>query len=604
MSAPVATPAHVHPPLRAASRFGTTTDPAHGLTVADLTRVGFSFGRIVFRWSQDPTVFLQDCAVHGIPLIGIWTGESRAPGADDRSSAMMWFGWLLRTGLLPVIRWLQIGNEPDLVSDSSWTMSHDEFNAMVGAVAPVFAEHCIIIAGGLASGNPAWLAGVDQSLLDVIACFVPDQRVTATRPTHAWMRRYQGDVITIKTALGNQMTCTPNHPVLTRQGWLPAREIHEGTQVAQRPVGDHAHAWSSSHPDDVEMPTPIGEVFRTLHKTGMLRGRPGGCLDFHGDGQNGDVDVVTSDRLLRDPFAQTGEQIHLPAADLLGPVPLFAQGLLRSRLLGERTRERGGVQTLATLTRDRDFLRSLETKLLRRGARARRQATAGEEHVQAAIAHADLPRQSHHRFPGQMAGMQRMDIGVGQSMRADQGATAQGESARLQRRTQPGSAFPERGGDRLDTLARQVAFVDVVEVGVSQRDTHVYNLSTADGLIVADGILTHNCHPYGQKPNADPIWTANLPEWANEVDWFLDLYRAYTTLPLCVTEYGARSNEMGDLTRRYCQEMTQTLLGLCGNGQLGFACIFCLSELMVPGFGMLDDLGRLTPAGRGVRSLT
>jgi hypothetical protein len=260
---------------------GTTIDPGHGLTLVDATRCGFSFVRLILRWHQDPTPLLRECLEAHVPVLALYTGESRAPGFDDRTSAIMWLGWLWRVGLLPVIRWLQVGNEPDLVGESSWTMSHDEFNGLINAVAPVFREHCRIIGGGLASGAPNWLAGVDQQYLDIVAI-----------------------------------------------------------------------------------------------------------------------------------------------------------------------------------------------------------------------------------------------------------------------------------------------------------------------------------HPYGQKPNEDPIWTSALQEWANEVTWFLSLYREYTTLPLAVTEYGGRSNELGELTRRYVTEMSQALLGMVGIGELVLACQFCCSELMVPTFGCLDASGRLTPTGRGVRSLT
>jgi hypothetical protein len=259
---------------------GVTTDPGHGLTVGDVRRAGFSYGRIVLRWHQDPTPFLTECAAQGVPLIGVWTSESRAPGMDDWTSAVMWLGWLKRTGLLPVIKWLQIGNEPDLVSESSWTMGHDEFNAMVAAVAPVFAQDCIIVGGGLAGGHPEWLDGVDQTHLDLIAV-----------------------------------------------------------------------------------------------------------------------------------------------------------------------------------------------------------------------------------------------------------------------------------------------------------------------------------HPYGRAPNNDPLWLENMPEWSSEVTWFLTLYQDRTSLPLAISEYGGRDYNLGSYYRRYVTEMTQTLLGLAGSGQLAFVCLFCLSDLMVPGMGALYGDGKFSPAGRGVRSL-
>jgi hypothetical protein len=67
----------------------------------------------------------------------------------------------------------QVGNEPDLESPSSWTMAPEEWNELCWAVREVVNDFgrpdILVIGGGLASGHPEYLDGLDLSCLDAIA---------------------------------------------------------------------------------------------------------------------------------------------------------------------------------------------------------------------------------------------------------------------------------------------------------------------------------------------------------------------------------------------------------------------------------------------------
>jgi hypothetical protein len=107
----------------------------------------------------------------------------------------------------------------------------------------------------------------------------------------ATRRSYAGKLITITTARGQQVTITPNHPVLTDQGWIPADFIHEGDQVF---CGRSSHRTVGSSPDEEQTPALIEDVWRSTSMSGFIT-VPLSAKDFHGDGSDSEVDIVYTD---------------------------------------------------------------------------------------------------------------------------------------------------------------------------------------------------------------------------------------------------------------------------------------------------------------------
>jgi hypothetical protein len=325
---------------------------------------------------------------------------------------------------------------------------------------------------------------------DVIDCLVPDQRVTARGVTHATMRRYEGDVITIETASGDQVTATPNHPILTRHGWVPARLIHEGSEVIQHARGDTP----LGRPNDIDVPTPISEVFRALNLVGLPTATAGRVQDFHGDGAYSDVNVVRTDRPLRRAVHERAQDIVFPSA-LMRHALLTSQSHLGPLLDGSRpsTRSRAVIGGDGSAHRGRDPLGVIRSVL---GPRA--------------LGLVDRP----HR------------------------PTAAPEQ-RLNARRVPSESF----GDVVGRLTGQVTTVRVVNVNRRRYSGHVYNLSTENGLIVADGIVTHNCHAYGSLDEIQRIYHAYRNEFSDK--------------PLALTEWHCKGDLLEE--RRVLAWLAETM---------------------------------------------
>lgn len=315
---------------------------------------------------------------------------------------------------------------------------------------------------------------------DVIDCLVADQRVTARGVTAATMRRYEGDVIVIETASSKQATVTPNHPILTRQGWLPAHLVNEGSEIAEYTVANAG----SRRTNDIDVPAPISEVFRSLNLIHPLLAARGSTQDFHGDGRHGDVHVVSADRLLGDALTEAGQHVGFPHAQMRHAL-LSRQSSLLS--LGRRTRASSWSRTVVG-------------------------SNAGA-----------------HRFGdpfglvGPILGPRPLSI-TGPSHRPSTTA-----KERLYARGVPAETF----GDVKRRLAGQVTTVRVINVDRRHYSGHVYNLSTENGLIVADGIVTHNCHAYDSLANIE-----------REYHRYRD---AFPSMPLMLTEWHCK----GDLQEEW-----------------------------------------------------
>ena len=162
---------------------------------------------------------------------------------------------------------------------------------------------------------------------EVINCFPGDQVVEAEGIQKAFSMPYSGALVTVKTASGNVVTGTPNHPVLTPKGFVALGLLHKGDEVLSCPPGVSLFP---GHPKVDHKPTPISEVFDSLASVREVQRISGRPMDFYGDGGHGDVDVVGPFRELLDRLESRGAEVlghyelHIPD---LGEGSGFGDGL-------------------------------------------------------------------------------------------------------------------------------------------------------------------------------------------------------------------------------------------------------------------------------------
>jgi len=128
-----------------------------------------------------------------------------------------------------------------------------------------------------------------------INCVPEDASVSLHALTKkAYRRWFSGELTKIVSEAEEHLYTTPNHPVLTLRGWIPAHLVK---------VGDYLVETTGKHFDGrVENPqcrnTKAKEMFRTLREVGLHHRITGGASRFHGDSAGEDVDVIEVHRRL------------------------------------------------------------------------------------------------------------------------------------------------------------------------------------------------------------------------------------------------------------------------------------------------------------------
>ncbi len=152
-------------------------------------------------------------------------------------------------------------------------------------------------------------------------------------------RWYAGDMIVINTASGRELSCTPNHPILTNLGWVPAKSLDIGSYV----VRDGGREWESiGDNQDDHVPTCIEKIASAFGESGEVSAAevPLSTPDFHGDAADGQVAVIRANsRLLLDHktfLRQQAGQLYLNMRDVVGAGSFLGQGV--GDLAGKRSR--------------------------------------------------------------------------------------------------------------------------------------------------------------------------------------------------------------------------------------------------------------------------
>jgi len=135
-----------------------------------------------------------------------------------------------------------------------------------------------------------WISTLDRRTSSV--CFTG---LTTPRPIgqilNMFRRTYQGQVFIIATAAGEQFRATPNHPILTADGWRAAKEITPSDKVL-----DFTFSEFVPEGDCIEMQPSFSAIADALFHPSVsdivsVSPTP---ADFHGDGQSGQNKVNTA----------------------------------------------------------------------------------------------------------------------------------------------------------------------------------------------------------------------------------------------------------------------------------------------------------------------
>jgi len=318
---------------------------------------------------------------------------------------------------------------------------------------------------------------------DDINCFAGDTFVASPTPIEkGYKRYYEGDLIEVTTSTGIKLSGTPNHPILTDQGWISLNQIKAGMNVACASLVKDV---IPINPNVDNKPSVISQVFDFLLIGGSTQRTGGVMKQFHGDGRpDSDVDVVTMEGELGDAFKPS----------VLEPIKQnkFAFANLRTCFLNTFSSfSKAGFRLFRTPKGYIGFLSKFFSFI------------AGK------AAHSKI-----HGFTSVSSG----DSSFGQSYVYGTSGNVQGIR------------------DCLNGFSGKIWFDDIVNTNVRSFKGHVYNLQTKDGFYVAsdsipyngninNGIIVHNCRCSmisiieGYKPKLRRARGEGVIPYTNYNDW-------------------------------------------------------------------------------------
>jgi hypothetical protein len=161
------------------------------------------------------------------------------------------------------------------------------------------------------------LTGVAEADINCL----PGDALIYGRPRAAFRRWYEGSLYTVTTDVGMVLSVTPNHPILTSVGWVPAKVLKKGDYVIG---GSFREPMAFGDGDVQRMPVTAQEVFDFLALSGANERVRGVTSQFHGDGRDGYVNVVLPHWVLgagiNPAFGQPVDKLLL--SDANEPAPL------------------------------------------------------------------------------------------------------------------------------------------------------------------------------------------------------------------------------------------------------------------------------------------
>lgn len=342
----------------------------------------------------------------------------------------------------------------------------------------------------------------ETAFLDHPHCFPAGTLVSGPPAAGATARMYEGKVVVVRFSGGDELTVTPNHPVLTDGGWVAAGLLDEGSNVIRtvRAQGPSP----SVNPDDDDVPALIEDVAESLRGAGRVTSAqvPGSPEDFHGDGSRAEVDVVWTNRFLRDRFdAPLGEEGRQGPLNFdLTCHPLFIQ-LRSAAAFIKRTLAAsyglmggGGVQPVLLgrpcghhetvgFGGSADWYFGIDEPSADRAPTDAEGLSDGILGLAGLIAGRDLVvRQPSTTGGAELDASELPSFGWGSP-----------DTAVPKDPAQPAFADPVPTSADLARFAGDVVSDRVIDTFRRSFSGHVYNLETVAGWYIANGTIVHNC---------------------------------------------------------------------------------------------------------------
>lgn len=139
---------------------------------------------------------------------------------------------------------------------------------------------------------------------NVYNCFVGNTKIaTDSNIVRSYKHDYSGQLFTIKSASGIEFTCTPNHPILTIGGWVPAESLQKGNDILV--AFRRNDVFGRINPNINHVFPRIDAIHDFLNMSGGKRATSK-MVNFHGDIPASDVEIITQKWFLGSDWNTSG----------------------------------------------------------------------------------------------------------------------------------------------------------------------------------------------------------------------------------------------------------------------------------------------------------
>lgn len=321
------------------------------------------------------------------------------------------------------------------------------------------------------------------------SCFPGDTHVSASElVTHKSCRWYEGDLIVVRTASGRKISCTPNHPILTNRGWVPAHLLQKGHNVVRSLRAE----WKapSINPYNNKMTARIEDFSVSgVRSHGVLSCEmPVSAKDFHGDVSGSKVAIITSNGYLWGQFDASLMEHRLKHglqfrhAD---PSLLASQGDLLTMPLAMALPPNG---VMCSLRQSQTFIGSRSSHANIHGITPRSKTTAS------------LLQATNNRRGAKIEFLGDDRYGIATLVESDDfidrrfdNATPGFYPSLLENSPDSRKSDIELASKIMSGQSGPIAFDEIIGIDRKLFHGNVYNLQTSNMWYMANGIIVHNC---------------------------------------------------------------------------------------------------------------
>lgn len=310
-----------------------------------------------------------------------------------------------------------------------------------------------------------WLSVLDGRTTFI--CFPAETMVApAGEVKSAFKREYVGEMLVVTTAAGNEIRCTPNHPILTPRGWLGAAKLSVGNQVIN---ADTAHVASICSKDNVSVESSIGAIYDAFSHPSVstVTVESSSPTQFHGDGMVGQhkVNIASANAVLGDWIESLADED------------------VKETLLH-------GSHSFRAMPGSAHLLDHLVGRLPAIKA-AKIAPVPIESFMEPTIATAHSP--SDIRRPHSTAVEPNGLLTSGNHVATSPSGGFGPDSGIVQEVGNRGSAGPVVPADAADAFPFPISLDNIISIRAEFVSCHVYNLHTHLGYYIAGGIVVKNC---------------------------------------------------------------------------------------------------------------